>query len=208
LIMKKLKVAILYYSSTGVNYQLAQWATEAAQSAETEVRRLKFRETAPQQAIEGNDAWKAFHNSEENKRETEASLDDLEWADVLIFSVPTRYGSVPSQVQSFIDTTGGLWFEGKLANKVVTAMTSAQNVHGGQETTLLSIYKTMMHWGAIPVAPGYTFQESFEVGGNPYGTSTQTDGTGKVLDDVKPGVEKQVKRAIEVAGWLQHGRNA
>ncbi|HBF18965.1 MAG TPA: NAD(P)H:quinone oxidoreductase, type IV, partial [Cryomorphaceae bacterium] len=65
--MKKLKVAILYYSSTGVNYQLAQWATEAAQSAETEVRRLKFRETAPQQAIEGNDAWKAFHNSEENK---------------------------------------------------------------------------------------------------------------------------------------------
>ena len=204
--MKRLKVAIMYYSSTGVNYQLAQWATKAAESTDAEVRRVKFAETAPREAIEANDAWKKFHDSDENQNEKEASLDDLEWADVLIFSIPTRYGSLPSQVQSFIDTTGGLWFEGKLANKVVTGMTSAQNAHGGQETTLMSLYKTMMHWGSIPVTPGYTFKESFEIGGNPYGTSTQTDGKGKVLDNINVGVEKQVQRTIEVAAWIKKGK--
>jgi len=204
--MKGLKIAVMYYSSTGVNYQLAQWATKAAEASGADVRRLKFAETAPREAIESNDAWKKFHDSDENQNEKEASLDDLEWADVLIFSIPTRYGSLPSQVQAFIDTTGGLWFQGKLANKVVTGMTSAQNVHGGQETTLMSLYKTMIHWGAIPVAPGYTFEETFEIGGNPYGTSTQTDGKGNVLDDVKIGVEKQVNRAIQVASWIKKGK--
>ena len=48
-----------------------------------------------------------------------------------------------------LDTTGGLWFNGKLVNKVVSAMTSAQNPHGGQEQTILSLYTTMYHWGAI-----------------------------------------------------------
>ena len=69
------------------------------------------------------------------------TLDDLEWADAIVFSMPTRYGNIPSQVQQFFDTTGGLWFSGKLANKVVTGMTSASNDHGGQESTLLAIIK-------------------------------------------------------------------
>ena len=62
----------------------------------------------------------------------------------------------------FIDTTGGLWFHGKLANKVVSAIGSAQNPHGGQEATILSLYTTMYHWGAIVAAPdlqtGYLLQ--------------------------------------------------
>ncbi|WP_347070636.1 NAD(P)H-dependent oxidoreductase, partial [Escherichia coli] len=77
-----------------------------------------------------NPAWKA--HVEETAAVPEVTLADLEWADAIIFSIPTRFGNVPGQVKQFLDTTGGLWFNGKLANKVVSAMTSAQNAHGGQ----------------------------------------------------------------------------
>ncbi len=102
----------------------------------------------------------------------EAQLDDLEWADAYIFGTPTRYGNVSAQLKQFLDTTGGLWFEGKLADKVVGGFTSAINPHGGQESTLLSMYNVFMHWGAIIVAPGYTDPLLYEAGGNPYGASS------------------------------------
>lgn len=193
-----MNVGIFYYSTTGVNYQLAKWAEEALQNQGVEVRRRKFEENAPREAIESNEAWKSFVDSEENQSEKILTLDDLEWADVIIFSVPTRYGNVPSQVQSFFDTTGGLWFHGKLVNKVVTAMSSAQNPHGGQETTLMSLYTSMCHWGAIIVPPGYAYEESFQADGNPYGTSTATDGKGNVTSNVEAAVKKQAQRVVEV----------
>ncbi|MGY5846958.1 NAD(P)H:quinone oxidoreductase [Salegentibacter sp. HM20] len=198
--MSKPNVAILFYSATGTNYQLAQWAGEAAKNAGAgEVRVKKVKEVAPQEAINQNEAWKK--HVEATKDFPEASLDDLEWADVIIFSTPTRYGNLPSQLQSFIDTTGGLWSQGKLANKVVSGMTSAANPHGGQETTLMSLYKTMMHWGAIIVAPGYTDQCLFEAGGNPYGTSV-TAGDKDPGEKIKKAVEQQVKRTIEIGAKL------
>lgn len=197
--MEKLKLAILYYSSTGTNHQLAKWAEEAATVAGAEVRRRKFKETAPKEAIAQNEAWKKFSESQENQQEQEATLDDLDWADAIIFSIPTRYGNLPSQVQSFFDTTGGLWSKGKLADKIVSGMSSAQNVHGGQETTLISLYKTMMHWGCVIVPPAYTFKESFKSGGNPYGTSTQASPDGEIEENIRNSVKQQTKRTIEMA---------
>ena len=102
----------------------------------------------------------------------EAQLEDLEWADAYIFGTPARFGNVSAQLKQFIDTTGGLWFEGKLADKVVSGFTSAQNAHGGQESTLLSMYNVFAHWGAILATPGYTDPDLFESGGNPYGASS------------------------------------
>lgn len=63
---------------------------------------------------------------------------DIEWSDAIIFSVPTRFENMPSQMKQFLDIQGGLWATGKTVNKEVSAMTSAQNPHGGQEATLLS----------------------------------------------------------------------
>ncbi len=105
-------------------------------------------------------------------------MDDLEWADAYIFGTPTRFGNVSAQLKQFIDTAGGLWFQGKLADKVVGGFTSAQNPHGGQESTLLSMYNVFMHWGAIIVPAGYTDQSIFEAGGNPYGVSSTTHDEG------------------------------
>lgn len=203
--MSNVNLAIIYYSSTGTNYQMAQWAEAAAKQAGAEVKVAKVKENAPQAAIESNPAWKEHY--EATKDVPEASNDLLEWADAIIFSVPTRFGHVSSQVQQFFDTTGGLWAQGKLANKVVSAMSSAQNPHGGQEATVLSVYTTMHHWGAIIAAPGYTDQSLFKAGGNPYGTSVSVDQDNNMVEDVQDAVEHQAKRTVQVAGWVKDGLN-
>lgn len=200
--MENIKLAIIYYSSTGTNYQLAKWAEEAAKNEGIEVKVLKVKELAPQSAIDSNPAWKEHYNATQNVQE--ATMDDLEWADAIIFSMPTRYGNVPAQMKQFVDSTGGLWAQGKLANKVVSAMTSAQNPHGGQEATLLAFYTSMFHWGAIIAAPGYTDKVIFGAGGNPYGTSATANGE-TIPDDVKQAVAHQAKRTAMVAKWVKQG---
>jgi NAD(P)H dehydrogenase (quinone) len=158
---------------------------------------LKVPELAPKEAIESNPAWKA--HVEETKDVPEVKLDDLEWADAIIFSAPSRFGTLPAQMKQFLDTTGGLWFNGKLANKVVSAMASASNSHGGQEQTILSLYTMMYHWGAIVAAPGYTDPSTFAAGGNPYGTSVTIDQEGNMKEDVRDAVIHQAKRTVMVA---------
>jgi NAD(P)H dehydrogenase (quinone) len=201
--MSNVKLAVIYYSSTGTNYQLAQWAEVSGKEAGAEVKVLKVPETAPQSAIESNPAWKA--HVEEAKDIPEVTLNDLEWADAIIFSVPTRFGNMPSQMKQFLDTTGGLWFNGKLVNKVVSAMSSAQNSHGGQEATILSLYTTMYHWGAIVAAPGYTDPVTFASGGNPYGTSVTVNQEGKMVEDVQAAVKHQAKRTVSIAELVKKG---
>ncbi|PSL51003.1 NAD(P)H dehydrogenase (quinone) [Salsuginibacillus halophilus] len=197
------KIAVIYYSSTGTNYELAKWAEAGAKEAGAEVKLLRVAETAPDEAIEGNPAWKA--HLEETASVPTVTLDDLEWADGFIFSVPTRFGNVPAQVKQFLDTTGGLWFEGKLANKVVSAMSSAMNSHGGQEQTIHAIYTTMMHWGAIIAPTGYTDQSIFAAGGNPYGTSVTVSQDGEMQEDVQEAVKHQARRTSQVTSWVKTG---
>lgn len=199
--MEKTKLAIVYYSATGINYQLAKWAEEAAREAGAEVRVVKVPETAPAAAIDSNPAWRAHYDS--TKDVPEASSADLEWADAIIFSVPTRFGNMAAQAKQFIDVQGGLWAQGKLMNKVVSAMSSAQNPHGGQEATILSLYTSMYHWGAIVAAPGYTDDSIFKAGGNPYGTSVSQGQDGKPVEDVRDAVAHQARRTIEIAAKIK-----
>ncbi|GAF66020.1 flavoprotein WrbA [Bacillus sp. TS-2] len=202
--MANIKLAVIYYSSTGTNFQLAKWAEEGAKAAGAEVKLVKVPELAPQAAIDSNPAWKA--HVEETANIPEATNDDLEWADAFIFSVPTRFGNVASQMKQFLDTTGGLWAQGKLVNKVVSAMSSASNAHGGQEATILSLYTTMHHWGAIVASPGYTDPVQFASGGNPYGVSVTVGQDGNMQEDVEEAAKYQAKRTVEVASWIQKGQ--
>ena len=183
------KLAIIYYSSYGTNHQMATIAAAAAKAAGAEVRLLKAPETAPDHVVAGVDAWQA--QTEKAADVPNATAEDMEWANAYLFSAPTRFGIMASQMRAFIDTLGGVWAKGGLANKAVSAMTSAQNMHGGQETTLVSFYSTIMHWGGIVVAPGYTDSVIFKTGGNPYGYS-HTQGA-EFTDDVKS--------AISPAAW-------
>ena len=202
--MANVNLVIVFYSMGGTNVQLAKWAEEGAKEAGAEVRVLKVQELAPESVIEGNEAWKATVNA--TKDIPEATSEDLEWADAIIFSVPTRFGVMASQMKQFLDIQGGLWGSGKTVNKVVSAMTSAQNPHGGQEATLLSLYTSMMHWGAIIATPGYSDQVIFSAGGNPYGTSVTVDQDGKMVEDVEDAVKYQAKRTVTVAEWVKKGK--
>lgn len=199
--MEKTKLAIIFYSMTGTNVTMATWAKEAAESEGAEVRLLKVEELAPKEVIEGNDAWK--RTVEDTKDIPVATSDDIEWADALIFSAPSRFGNIPSQLKQFIDMQGGLWASGKTVNKVVSAMTSAQNANGGQEQTVLSLYTSMMHWGAIIVPPGYTNEVLFKAGGNPYGTSVTVDDNGDITEDAEDAVKHQTLRTLEIAAQLK-----
>ena len=202
--MEKVKLAVIYYSSTGINHQLAQWAAEAGEDAGAEVRLLKVHELAPEEAINSNPAWKAHVDA--TKHISEAGSDDLVWADAIVFSAPTRFGNIASQMKQFIDQQGPIWAKGLLINKVVSAMSSSQNPHGGQEAAILALYTSMMHWGAIIVPTGYSDAIIFKAGGNPYGTSVTQGQDGKMVEDVKDAVFHQVKRTVEVAGWLKKGK--
>jgi NAD(P)H dehydrogenase (quinone) len=196
--MSAVKLAIVYYSTYGTNHAMAEIAAEAARAAGAEVRLLRVAETAPEAVVNAQDAWKAAADKQSGVRV--ATPEDMEWANAYLFSTPTRFGQATSQLRAFIDTLGGVWFKGGLANKAVSAMTSAQNPHGGQEATILGLYTTFLHWGSIIVAPGFTDASIFSAGGNPYGYShTQ----GQPLDDkAKAAIGHQAKRLVEMAAKL------
>ncbi|ARF13775.1 NAD(P)H:quinone oxidoreductase [Sporosarcina ureae] len=201
--MSKVKLAVIFYSMGGTNYQLAKWAEASAKEAGADVKILKVQELAPQSVVENNDVWKA--TADATKDIPVATSDDIEWADAIIFSTPTRFGNMASQMKQFIDTQGGIWAKGKTINKVVSAMSSAQNPHGGQEATILSLYTSMMHWGAIIVPPGYSDPVVFGAGGNPYGTSVTVGSSGEMIEDVEAAVKHQAKRTVTVAEWVKKG---
>ena len=196
--MAKTKILVAFYSTYGTNHQVAAAAADAAEVAGAEVRLRRFRETAPAEVIATQDAWKA--QVEKSASIPEISFDDMEWADGYFWSAPTRFGVVASQVRVFIDTLGGLWMKGAMANKTFTATTSAQNPHGGQEGTILSLYTSVLHWGSIIVAPGYTDPVLFAAGGNPYGFSTNG---GSFDDKGKAAVAHQAKRLVEITAKLR-----
>ena len=197
--MSNVRLGVIYYSTYGTNHQMAEVAAEAARTAGAEVRLRKVRETAPEGVVAGQDAWRA--QAERTASVPEVSHDDMEWANAYLFSAPTRYGVSASQLRAFIDTLGPLWLQGKLANKAVSAMSSAQNAHGGQESTILGLYTTMMHWGAVIVAPGYTDPSLFAAGGNPYGTSVTATGQ-PLTEESKAAIRHQTRRLVEMAEKL------
>jgi len=196
------KVAIIYYSATGNVHRLAEAIREGAEKAGAEVRLRRVAELAPPEAVASNPDWQA--HADRTKDLEVASVDDLEWADAVILGTPTRYGTPAAQLKQFIDTTGPLWQQGKLSNKVYSAFVSAGTRHGGHESTLLALANTFYHWGGVIVPPGYTDPIQFQAG-NPYG-STHVSGEGEPTDVTLNAASYQGKRVAEYAALLKAGR--
>jgi NAD(P)H dehydrogenase (quinone) len=202
--MEVVTAAIIYYSATGTVHALARAAAEGAEKAGARVRLRKVAELAPPEAINANPAW-ARHR-QDSADVAEVSLDDLAWADVVLFGTPTRFGNPASQLRAFIDTTGPLWVRGGLAGKVYSAFTASNTAHGGQEATLLALGNTFYHWGGIIVPPGYTDPIQFQ-SGNPYGTS-HVAGDGPPSEVALQAARYQARRAVDTAASLKAGRAA
>jgi NAD(P)H dehydrogenase (quinone) len=202
------KIAVVYYSATGNVHALAAAVAEGAEETGAQVRLRRVAELAPEEAIDSNPEWRAHIDATADIRV--ATIDDVRWADGLAFGSPTRFGNVSAQLKQFLDSTGPLWVAGELANKVTTGFTSAGNPHGGNESTLLALYNTMHHWGAIVVAPGYTDESIYAAGGNPYGTSHPSlDGPPR--PDVLAAARYQGRRLAAITQLIaseQHGVQA
>lgn len=170
------KVAVIYYSATGTVHALAQAVAEGVASATAEVRLRRVAELAPDSVIDQNPQWR--RHADATTSIAQAVVEDLVWADAFAFGTPTRFGAPAAQLKQFIDQTGRQWQEGRLADKPVTAFTSAFNRHGGSEATILSLANVFYHWGALIIPPGFTDPVVSAAGGNPYGTSFVTGPTG------------------------------
>lgn len=193
------KLAIVYYSSYGTAHAMASRLAETAESAGAEVRLRRVRETAPDEVVQGVDAWAAHAASVADQPVAEP--DDLDWADAVIMGSGTRYGHVTSQLQSFLDTLGPLWQEGKLADKVYSAFTSASTLHGGHESTIQAMHTTFCHLGGIIVPPGYTAQSKFD-DGNPYGVSVVAGGSDGLDETTLTALDHLVTRVLDVSRRL------
>jgi NAD(P)H dehydrogenase (quinone) len=195
------KLAIVYYSSTGTIAQIAKELHDAGAKAGAQVRLLKAAELAPPSAIASNPAWAAHHAATQDV--PEASAADIEWADAVLFGSPTRFGNVSAQLKQFIDGLGGLWAQGKLADKVYSGFVSSATAHGGQESTLLALYHSIHHFGGIIVSPGFTDPAKF-VDGNPYGTShVDAQGDNPVNDTTRTAARIQAERVVKIAAQLK-----
>ncbi|MBE2997702.1 NAD(P)H:quinone oxidoreductase [Nocardiopsis sp. HNM0947] len=196
------KLSIIYYSSTGTIAEIAHFLAAEAEAAGAEVRLRRAAELAPDAAIDSNPAWR--ENVDADQHTPEATPDDAVWADAVLFGTPTRFGNVASQLKQFLDSLGGQWQQGLLADKVYSGFVSSSTEHGGQESTLLALYNTIHHFGGILVAPGYTDGAKF-VDGNPYGTGhVAGQGELKVGDVTKDAARVQVRRAVSVAAALKN----
>ncbi len=198
-----IKVAVVYYSSTGTIAEVSKQIAQYAEKVGAEVRLLKAAELAPRSAIEANAAWAA--NAAATADVPEATPGDIEWADAVIFGSPTRFGNIASQLKQFIDTLGGLWAQGKLADKVYSGFTSSATTHGGQESTLLALYTSFHHFGGVVVAPGYTDPAKF-ADGNPYGTShVDAQGNNPVDQTTREAARVQAERVVRITTALKAG---
>ncbi|GFG64120.1 NAD(P)H:quinone oxidoreductase type IV [Mycobacterium kubicae] len=195
------KLAIIYYSATGHGTTMANRVAAAGEAAGAEVRVRHVEETRDPASFAQNPAWTA--NYEATKDLPAATGEDILWADAVIFGSPTRFGSPAAQLRTFLDSLGGLWAQGKLADKVYAAFTSSNTRHGGQESTLLSLYFTLMHFGGIIVPPGYTDPLKF-VDGNPYGVSliSTHDNINDLEDATNNALDHMARRVVSIAARL------
>ena len=197
----QVKLAIVYYSSTGTVDAMARHAATVAEKNGADVRLRHVAEHAPREVVEQDDAWRTHADAVAG--EPTAEPDDVVWADAVLFGSPTRFGNVASQLKQFLDSLGPQWGEGVLADKVYAGFTAADTAHGGHESTLLALYNTVHHFGGILVAPGYTDPVKFE-DGNPYGASLVSGGYGEAFDEAgRAAVEHLVERVVDVTTRLR-----
>lgn len=175
------KILVVYYSTYGHAYQMAQKVAEGARNEGSEVRLRQIAELEEaKRALSSQEGYMKARDQQANVEE--ATLDDLRWADGILWGTPTRYGNMTAQMKQFIDTTGGLWAKGELEDKVTGIFTSTATIHGGQESTILTALVPLLHLGMIFIGTPYSqnpqIMTTDGIGGSPYGPATLAGGDG------------------------------
>jgi NAD(P)H dehydrogenase (quinone) len=196
-------VLIAFYSRTGATEILARSIADGARAAGAEVRLRRARELVAPDVIRSVQGWPEAAARMNALYDAPTEV-DAEWADAIIFGTPTRFGSVSSELKSYIDGLGGLWFKGRLNGKAGSVFTSSSTPHGGNESTLISLYHPLAHLGLIIVPLGYADTAMFKAG-TPYGASSVSgqSATPPTADDLEV-ARFQGRRVTEVAAALKH----
>lgn len=166
-------ILILYYSASGKTAKMAQLIARGVEKASGIEARLR---TVPKVST----VTEAIAASIPDDGALYCSLDDLAGCSGLILGSPTRFGNMAAPLKYFIDSTSSLWLSGALVNKPAAVFTSTGSLHGGQETTLMSMSIPLLHHGMLYCGLPYTQPElqSTTGGGTPYGASHHAGATG------------------------------
>ena len=143
------EILIVYYSRHGATAELAR---HAARGVETVAGCSATLRTVPPVSAESERAVKAVPDS----GAPYATLDDLKRCDGLLLGSPTRFGNMAAPLKYFLDGTSGLWLNGGLSGKPAGVFSSSTTLHGGQETTLISMLIPLLHHGMMILGVPYT----------------------------------------------------
>src|SRR5262245_22468731 len=165
-----MKVLIVYYSTYGNVFRMAQLVAEGVQEvpgSEAVLRTVP--ELIPQAFTDSRPDMKAGRDMQ--KGVPLVTADDFREAGAIAFGTPTRFGNVSAQLKNQIDQLTSLWLKGELEGKPAGVFVSTGSLHGGQETTILTLMAPLLHLGMILVGVPYSVQELFTThgGGSPYG---------------------------------------
>ena len=160
------EILVLYYSRHGATAELARQICRGVESVAGAAARLR---TVPPVSAVTEPAAPAVPDS----GPPYATHDDLRQCDGLALGSPTRFGNMAAPLKFFLDGTSSLWLSGALSGKPASVFTSTQTMHGGQETTLLSMMLPLLHHGMVLVGIPYTepLLSTTTSGGSPYGAS-------------------------------------
>ena len=160
------QILILYYSRNGATAELARHAARGVESAAGCVATLR---TVPPVTAESERPVKAVPDS----GAPYATLDDLRRCDGILLGSPTRFGNMAAPLKYFLDGTSSLWLDGTLAGKPAGLFSSTQTLHGGQESTLLTMALPLIHHGMLLVGLPFTERglNQTRTGGTPYGAT-------------------------------------
>ena len=160
------EVLVLYYSRHGAVRQMAQLIARGVESVNGMAARVR---TVPEVSA----VSEAVSAPVPDAGAPYAELRDLEECCGLALGSPTRFGNMAAPLKYFLDTTAGVWLKGALSGKPAAVFTSTGSMHGGQETTLVSMMTPLLHHGMLIVGLPYTEAElsTTASGGTPYGAS-------------------------------------
>lgn len=175
-----MKVLIVYYSTYGNVYRMAELIAEGVShvsGAEPVVRRVP--ELIPDATIEARPDMKAGRDMQ--KHVPIVTLEDFKEAGAFAFGTPTRFGNCSAQLKNRIDQLTSLWLNGEFEGKPAGVFVSTGSMHGGQETTALTLMAPLLHLGMVIVGLPYSNQELFTTtgGGSPYGPGHLAGGDNK-----------------------------
>ena len=181
------EILVLYYSPGGTIAEMANVIAHGIEEVEGMEARIR---TVP--PVSAN--TEQIENAIPDDGPLYASLMDLEECDGLIMGCPTHFGNMPAAMKYFIDSTTPLWMSGKLVDKPAAVFSGSMSLHGGQESTLLTMMLPLLHHGMLITGLPYTQTEllSTRTGGTPYGAS-------RVTSDSEPNVLSQEERALCLA---------